>query len=209
MSDVPVLPSSRLARDVRPRVPRPGWLSRAGRPTHSPDQAKLHHDPGGVPSTRCRCPPQFLQCWRVLAAAGLAAGVQGCAAAAIAVVGTAIGAGASVAVDVAVEQSLSGIVYKTFVAPADDVHRATLRVLARMAIPVTGDQAVPASGWTLAATAAHRIIRITVEGLTPNTTRIRVVVNDGRIFFNDRATATTIINEVAEDLRQREQPAAM
>lgn len=86
---------------------------------------------------------------------------------------------------------------------------ATLGVLARMAIPVTAEQAVPASRWTLAATAAHRVIRITVEGLTPNAPRIRVVVNDGRIFFNDRATAATIINEVTEDRRQHEQPATM
>ena len=61
----------------------------------------------------------------------------------------------------------------------------------------------------LAATAAHRVIRITMERLTPNTTRVRVAVHEGRIFFNDRATATTIINEVTEELRQRESPTGM
>jgi ABC-type antimicrobial peptide transport system ATPase subunit len=54
-------------------------------------------------------------------------------------------------------------------------------------------------GWTISATAADRTIDIDLERLTPRTTRMRVVANNG-IIFKDRATEAAIIDEAADAL---------
>ncbi|MDP6430402.1 MAG: SDR family oxidoreductase, partial [Rhodospirillales bacterium] len=56
------------------------------------------------------------------------------------------------------------------------------------------------SGWEIKGTAADREIDIELESLTRRTTRMRVVANEGDIFFKDSATSTEIIIQTAETL---------
>ncbi len=55
-------------------------------------------------------------------------------------------------------------------------------------------------GWEIKATAAKREIDIELERLTKRATRMRVVANEGEIFFKDAATATEIIIMTAENV---------
>lgn len=117
--------------------------------------------------------------------------LPGCAAVALTTAGVAGGVG--------VDHTLSGISYKTFTTPAADVRRATLKTLARMDIAVI-DIRETKSGWEIKGTAADREIDIELESLTRRTTRMRVVANEGDIFFKDSATSTEIIIQTAETL---------
>ena len=100
---------------------------------------------------------------------------------------TAFGVGSSTAVS----HSLGGITYRTFTAPAKQVKTASLGALNRMGIKLAGTEQ-GSSGEILRATATDREIEITLEALSPNTTRMRVIARNGGIFF-DSATATEII----------------
>lgn len=122
----------------------------------------------------------------------IAFGLQGCAAAALTVVGTGLGVGAGAGV----EHTMNGIVYKTFDASLNEVRFATLKMFDRMAMPVTADQKSD-EGWTLTATASDRTIDVTLERVTEKMTRMRVVANKGDIFFKDASTATELINQTA------------
>lgn len=117
--------------------------------------------------------------------------LQGCAAVALTAAGVAGGAG--------VDHTLSGITYKTFSAPINDVRLATLKTLDRMDIKIAEDKK-DESGWAINATAADRSIDIELEKLTERTTRMRVVANKGDLFFKDAATSTEIIIQTARTL---------
>jgi hypothetical protein len=132
---------------------------------------------------------------------GLALGLQGCAAAGLAVAG----AGAGVGMGAGVEHTMNGIAYKTFTAPVNNVRFATLKSLDRMGMPVSSDEKAD-SGWRLVATANERSIEIELERLTDQVTRMRVVANKGDIFFKDSSTATEIILQTAQALQ--DEPAA-
>jgi Protein of unknown function (DUF3568) len=124
--------------------------------------------------------------------------LSGCAAPA----GLAIfSAGTGVAMGTSVDYTLNGIAYKTFVAPMPTVRQATLNGLRRMGVQVVEDKQSN-SGWSIAATAEGRQIDIYLERLTPRTTRMRVVANNG-IIFKDRATEAAIIDEAADALDHR------
>ncbi len=130
---------------------------------------------------------------RVLAALLIASGLPGCATIGLGLATAGAGAGFSAGY----EHTVNGIVYKTFAASTSEVRAATLEALKRMAMPVTLDQKSDV-GWALAATAAKRTIDIELQALTEQTTRMRVVANDGTIFFKDASTATEIINQTAQ-----------
>lgn len=115
--------------------------------------------------------------------------VQGCAAIALTAGGVAAGAG--------VNYTMNGVAYKTFTSPVADVRLATLKTMKRMGMKVTEDKETE-SGWKVVATAKERTIEIELESLTQKTTRMRVVANQGEIFFKDRATATEIIVQTWE-----------
>ena len=137
----------------------------------------------------------------VLMAAALLAG---CQAAAL----TVGGAGAGVAMGTGVEQTMSGITYKTFAAPVADVRTAALSSLHRMDMKVTAD-ASSDKGWKIAGAAAGRTIDVQLEKLTPKTTRMRVVVaQDDSIFFKDASTATEILLQTADTLDDQKAKAA-
>lgn len=122
--------------------------------------------------------------------------LQGCAAAALSVVG----AGAGVGMGTGVEHELNGISYKTFAMPIEAVHNATRATLARLAMPVTADGRT-ADGWNVSASAAGRTIEIELERLTPRTTRMRAVASKGGLFGKDSATSTEIILQTAQTLQ--------
>jgi hypothetical protein len=123
----------------------------------------------------------------------IALSLQGCAAIGLSLATAGAGAGISAGY----EHTVNGIVYKTFAASKDELRIATLEALKRMAMPVTLDQKSEA-GWALTATANKRTIDIELQALTEQTTRMRVVANDGTIFFKDASTATEIINQTAQ-----------
>ena len=130
---------------------------------------------------------------RISGALLLALGLQGCAALGLGLATAGAGAGISAGY----EHTVNGIVYKTFAAPKEEVRVAILNALKRMAMPITVDQASE-GGWMLTATANKRTIDIELQALTPQTTRMRVVANDGAIFFKDAATAEEIISQTAQ-----------
>jgi hypothetical protein len=117
--------------------------------------------------------------------------LQGCAAVALTAAGVAGGAG--------VNHTLSGIAYKTFNNSVAELRAGTLRTLQDMDMAVTED-AETEDGWGIKATAVEREIDIELERLTKRATRMRVVANEGEIFFKDSATATEIIIMTAENV---------
>ena len=126
----------------------------------------------------------------------LGLGLQGCA-----VLGTTLAtAGAGAGMGAGIDHELNGIVYKTFAASVNELRFATLKALDRMAMPVTAD-AKSDDGWALTATATDRTIDIEFQSLTPRTTRMRVVANQGLIFFKDASTASEIILQTAQTLQ--------
>lgn len=125
----------------------------------------------------------------------LAFWLQGCAAVGLAVVGAGAGAGVSAGVD----HTLNGIVYKTFAVSVNEARFATLKTFDRMGMEVTAD-AKTEKGWALTATATDRSIDVELQSLAETTTRMRVVANQGQIFFKDASTATEIINQTAQAL---------
>jgi len=124
--------------------------------------------------------------------------LSGCAAAGL----TLAGAGAGAAAGAGVEHTLTGVTYKTFTEPLEKVRDATVDSLARMDMNIVEDGATP-EGWAFKALAADRTIDIELQKLTENTTRMRVVANQGDIFFKDSATATEIILQTANTLDDR------
>jgi hypothetical protein len=132
---------------------------------------------------------------RLVGVIALALILEGCAAVGLAVVGAGAGAG----MGAGVEHTLNGITYKTFTAPVNDMRFATLKTMDRMRMPVKTDEQTD-EGWKLSAEAADRTVDIQLQRLTDGVTRMRVVVNQGKIFFKDSSTATEIILQTGETL---------
>lgn len=128
--------------------------------------------------------------WMVLV---LILSLQGCAAVALTAGGIAAGVG--------VNYTMSGIAYKTVIAPVPETRLATLKTLNRMQVKVLQDEATY-EGWEITGEASDRNIDIELEELTPTTTRMRVTVDKGQILFKDRATATEIIAQSVQRLQQ-------
>ncbi len=114
---------------------------------------------------------------------------SGCASLALTAGGLVAGAG--------IDHSLSGIAYKTFTAPMDELQSATLQSLENMDIAVT-DMNETEPGWEIKGTTETRVIDIELEKITSNASRMRVIVTkheDG--FFKDSSTAAEIIVQTA------------
>jgi hypothetical protein len=138
----------------------------------------------------------FMKIAQIFALAALALGLQGCVAAGLAVAE----AGAGIGIGAGIDHTMNGIVYKTFTASTNELRFATLDALDRMGMTVTGDAASEA-GWQLTATATDRIIEIELQKLTLRATRMRIVANEGIVFFKDTSTATEIILQTAQALQ--------
>ena len=139
---------------------------------------------------------------RILGPMLVAIALQGCAAIGM----TLASAGAGVGMGAGVEHTVNGIVYKTFAASGNEVRFAALKALDRMGMPLTGDEQTE-EGWTLTASAADREIDVELQKLTPETTRMRVVANEGVIFFKDASTATEIIMQTKTALEEQQDAA--
>lgn len=113
--------------------------------------------------------------------------------------GIALTAG-SMAAGQGLDHTLSGISYKTFAAPIEEMRVATFKTLDRLGMDVTA-QVKTEFGWGITAVAYKRTIDIELEALTRRATRMRVVANKGDIFFKDAATATEIIIQTVETLQ--------
>ncbi|MDZ7735735.1 MAG: DUF3568 family protein [Gammaproteobacteria bacterium] len=125
--------------------------------------------------------------------------LQGCAAAALTAGGIAAGVG--------VNHTLSGITYKTVIAPLPNTRLAALKALNRMEVDIKKDEETE-DGWLITGDAADRDIDIQLERLTPTTTRMRVTVNKDNSLLKDRATATEIIAQSVQRLEQDEKRTA-
>ena len=119
---------------------------------------------------------------RLFAVGAAALLLGGCEAMAI----TAFGIGASTGV----AQTLNGRAYRTFTAPVGEVKQATLATLKRMDIKVTSSKRV-GNEEVILARAADREIEITLEVLSPNSTRMRSVTKQGLLY--DSATSLEIV----------------
>lgn len=120
-------------------------------------------------------------------------GLQGCVSAALAL--------ASIAGTAGIDHTLDGIAYKTFADPLDEVQTAIIDTLDQMQMALL-DTNPTDEGWEFTARASDREIEIQLEALTPSTTRMRVVANDGDLFFKDSATAEEIVGQTAQRLGQ-------
>jgi hypothetical protein len=139
-------------------------------------------------------PANIARTLRALALTACLGALSGCAAVALTAGGVAGGAG--------VDHTLNGIAYKTFSQPLEKVRLATLQTLKQMDMGLRDDRK-STSGWEISAIANERLIEIDLEALTQRTTRMRVVVNKGDIFFKDAATGTEIIVQTADKLAQQ------
>lgn len=118
--------------------------------------------------------------------------LQGCAAAALSVVGMAGGAG--------LDHTLNGIVTRTFAAPVAGTRLAALQTLQRMGMTVQKSEKKD-QGWVIEAKAANRNIDIQLEALTNRTTLARVVVSQENFFFiKDSSTGNEIIDQMSLEL---------
>lgn len=133
----------------------------------------------------------------------LALALQGCAGAGL----TLFGVGAGVSAGTAVDYTLSGIAYKTFTTPLPELRVATLKTLDRMAFQRVADEKTD-FGHKIQAKAEEREIRIELERLTPQTTRMRVTADHPGGILRDRSTATEIIVQTANTVDEGQHAAA-
>lgn len=119
---------------------------------------------------------------RLLAICAAALLLGGCEAMAI----TAFGVGAATGV----AQTLNGGAYRTFTAPVGEVKQATLATLKRMDIRVVSSKRA-GNEEVILARAADREIEISLEVLSPNSTRMRSVTKQGLLY--DGATSLEIV----------------
>jgi hypothetical protein len=135
--------------------------------------------------------------FRIVTICLLSIALQGCALGGLGMMLAATGTG--LAAGAGVDHTLSGITYKTFAVSRNQLRYAVLKTLHRMDMRITRDQREKQIQY-IEALALDRTIEIELEQLTRRTTRMRVVANQGQIFFKDSATATEIIVQTAATL---------
>lgn len=109
---------------------------------------------------------------------------------------TAAGIGGSAAMT----HTTNGITYRTFTAPSSKVRVATLSALNRMQIKVISENLQEKSNIRLvAAKTNERNIKIQIEPISTNTTRMRVTAKSS-VFSYDSATAEEIIQQTKRSL---------
>ena len=134
---------------------------------------------------------------RIITVCILTVALQGCAVGGLGLMLAATGTG--LAAGAGVDHTLSGITYKTFSVSRSRLRFATLKTLHRMDMKVVKDKRNK-DYHAIEAVALDRKIEIELERLTRRTTRMRVVANQGQIFFKDASTATEIIVQTATTL---------
>lgn len=101
---------------------------------------------------------------------------------------TALGVGMATGVS----HQLGGMVYKTFTTPQANVKRATYGAFRHMQVKVVKSER-SGSTETILAKAGDREIKVELEALTPNTTRMMVTAKQDGGILRDGATATEVI----------------
>jgi hypothetical protein len=127
--------------------------------------------------------------WKLPAAFFLAAVLAACNPFAA----TAIGVGASAGI----QHTVSGIAYRTFSAPLQEVRAAVRDALDHMQIKVASTWKID-NGVRFKARASDLEIEIDLETLTPNATRMRSTARNGLLM--DSATATEIVRQTQKAL---------
>ena len=94
--------------------------------------------------------------------------------------------------------TLSNVAYRSFSAPVDQVHRATITALKNIDVKII-DDSKSEDGRTITATTKELDIVIKLEKVTSKITQIKVDARKS-VFFKDKATAAEIINQVGEIL---------
>ena len=92
----------------------------------------------------------------------------------------------------------NAVVVRTFSVPLADGRDAALATLSQLQVGVTRD-ALTADGGKILARTRRRCISITLDGLTPVLTQMRVVVSRW-FFLRDAATATEILAQTEQRL---------
>lgn len=98
---------------------------------------------------------------------------------------------ASLGAGVGISHTLGGIVYKTFTAPIKTVEEGSVVAMSDMGVKVVSRKTNEEGERVISASAKDRDIEILLEPLTPRTTRVRVIANNG--ILKDSATATEIL----------------
>ncbi|WP_324779965.1 DUF3568 family protein [Thiobacillus sedimenti] len=98
---------------------------------------------------------------------------------------------ASIGGSMAISHTLGGIVYKTFTAPMKTVEHGSVVAMQDMGVKVLSRSTNTDGERVINATARDREIEVRLEPLTPRTTRMRVVANNG--LLKDSATAQEIM----------------
>lgn len=98
---------------------------------------------------------------------------------------------ASLGAGVGISHTLGGIVYKTFTAPMKAVEQSSVAAMGDMGVKVVSRSTNKEGERIINATAKDREIEVLLEPLSPRTTRMRVIANNGLI--KDSATATEIM----------------
>jgi len=144
-------------------------------------------------AARGRAKPMRLGSWASILSILVAALAQGgCVPLAV----TAAGVGGGVAAS----HTMGGMTYRTFTEPAAKVKTASLGALNKMGLKYTGASKGEHGAELLKARANDRDIEITLEPLSPNSTRMKVTArNSGGVFY-DSATATEIILQTERQL---------
>lgn len=125
--------------------------------------------------------------------------LQGCAALAVPVLGSAAVSGSAGALVRAGAASIkNGTVYRTFDASLHDVYAAVQSTLSHLEFPAPEEQ-VNQEHVSLRTDAIERRVRIDLQPITPALTQVRVTAVIGP-FQKDLATATTVVDLVAEAL---------
>jgi hypothetical protein len=140
----------------------------------------------------------------VIALAGLAAG--GCTGVELGAVGVAaLSAGAGSVVKTGTEYTLTGIAYRTFSLPLDDLAVVLRSTLARMEFRVD-EAAVVAGEMVVVAAGIDCAVHLRLTPITPAVTRLRISVKKGLILL-DRATTSEIVTQLERSVAYLNSPA--
>jgi hypothetical protein len=99
---------------------------------------------------------------------------------------------------VGVSYTLSNVAYRSFSAPVDRVHDATIAALKKMGIHIIDDTR-SGEGRTITAVTSELDITINLEKITSKTTQVKVDARKNML-LKDKATAAEIINQVGKIL---------
>ena len=133
-----------------------------------------------------------------LAAAALAAALEGCVLFPLAAVGSAVMSATESAISKGTEYTTAGTARRTFMYPIDDVHRAVVETFERAGLRLERDEVADQSR-RLVGEAEHRTVKIELTPLTPTLTTMRLVVKRN-ILLKDKATATELVEQTERAL---------